>query len=429
MNKHIHFILLFSLTLGIFKNATSQTISQLSFFSPLISTFDADYNNDHLYVSQQLLIVFDVSDSTDPEKVGQVLYPGNYAYQIAAENNHVYMAMGNNGIFAMYNVSIPTQPWMTGSVSIPATSFLLAGDLAPFGARVFMAGFDSLYVIDISDSSAPVVAHRQQISDVGFAGAGVMGIVDSALFISNENGTKVFDISNPDEPVFLTTIENSHFSQKGLAVDTLGKRIFLPWTSTLATFAGYDALDITNPSTPVYLFSDSTNFGGGDYGETAYHNNVLFISEGGGINAFDVSFNHHYVTSFSGQDVANATVALDIRDSVFYNVRGGGFEILLYEGGFPTGINVINESSASMQLFPNPVQASQQEIVFTVSESMTQARVSIWNSFGKEIARIGSLEVINGKGKLKLPKQLSPGVYFISINGSDQKYSGKFALE
>ncbi len=430
MNKHIQVIFLLSFFLGAFKTATSQTISQLSFFSPLISTFDMDYSNNHLYISQQFLIVFDVSDSTDPEKVGQVLYPGNYAYQIAAENNHVYMAMGNNGIFAMYNVSEPTQPWMTGSVAIPATSFLLAGDVVPYGSRVFMAGFDSLYVIDVSDSSAPVVAHRQQITDIGFGGAGAMGIVDSALYISNENGMKVFDISNPDSPAFLTTIQNSHFSQKGLAVDTLGKRVFLPWRSTLATHAGYDALDVSNPSTPVYLFSDSTTFGGGDYGETAYYNHVLFISEGGGVNAFDVSpFNHHFVTSFTGQDVPNASVALDVRDSVFYNARGGGFEILLYEGGFPTASTLINNSSKSLQMFPNPLDASSQEIVFSVNESMTDASVSIWNTFGKEVERVGALDVINGKGRVILSNFLTPGIYFITISGSDQRHSGKLIVE
>ena len=417
MKKKLSLVAVLFGLLGIYGKSFSQTISQLSFFSPLISTFDMDYINDHLVISQQFLYTMDVSDPTDPTIAGQVLYPGNYAYHVKAEGTHVYMAMGNNGIFAVYNVSNFTMPWMTGSVSVPATSFLLAGDLAPFGNMVYMAGFDTLYTIDVSDSSAPAVIHTQEIADVGFSGAGGMGIIDSTLFITTPVALQIYDISDPATPVFITAYDNLHPGSNTIAVDTTGKRVFLPWVGTLATYAGHDAIDMSDPSAPVLLFSDSTAFGGGDYGEAAYYSNILFISKGGGVNAYDVSpFNHHYVTSFTGSNVANATVALDVRDSVFYNCRGGGFEVLLYSGEFPTSVSDVNEQSNSLQIFPNPIASNAREINIHVAEPVEA--IIIRNALGREVLAIDHPSNTNGLLRIPVTDSFLPGIYFISAIGT-----------
>jgi hypothetical protein len=255
----------------------SQTISQLSFFAPLISTFDGDYQNDHLFITQQNLLVIDVSDPEQPENVGQASYPGNYAYQIAADGNHVYMAMGNGGIFAVYDVSNVSTPVLTGSVAIPTTSFLLTGDIAPHGNYVYMSGFDSLYVIDVSNATAPQVIHRQEIADVGFGGAGAMAIINESLLITTPFALQVFAISDPANPILTGSYTNSHSSQKGIAVDTVTNRVFLPWISTLATHMGYDAIDLNDPSLQFFYLLIVLLFGGGDFGETAYYSNILII--------------------------------------------------------------------------------------------------------------------------------------------------------
>lgn len=429
MNKYLLSALLLLSMSGFFSNLLAQTITELSFSPPLPSTFDMVYIDDHLVISQQFMKIYDVSDPEDPDFEGQVLYPGSYAYQVAAEDNHVYMAKGNNGIFAMYNVSNFSMPYLTGSVSVPATSFLLAGDLVPFGNYVFMSGFDSLYVIDVSDSSAPHVIHTQEIPDVSFAGAGAMAISGDALFIITSVALQVYDISNPKVPVLVASFPNVKGGQKGIAVDTVAERILIPWVSSLATYAGYDAVDVSDPSSPEFLFSDSTIFGGGDYGETTYYQNVLFISKGGGVNAFDVSpFNHHYVTSFTGSNIANASVALDIRDSVFFNARGGGFEVLLYSGGFPTEAGELIKVPFSLQVFPNPISTTLQEIGFYLSEPVPDAQILIHNSMGAIAYHLSNVSF--GKGQVKIPLQntLLPGLYFITIRGIETSFTGKIMV-
>jgi hypothetical protein len=47
----------------------AQEISQLSFYSPLISTFDMKYTNDHLVVAQNGLLIFDVANPENKPKL------------------------------------------------------------------------------------------------------------------------------------------------------------------------------------------------------------------------------------------------------------------------------------------------------------------------------------------------------------------------
>jgi hypothetical protein len=416
------------LTISFMEKALPQTIVQLSFVSPLISTFDMDYINDHVIISQQKLLIYDVSDPENPDKVGTATYPGNYAYKVAAQQNHVYMAMGNNGIFAVYNTDDFSNPTLTGSVAIPATSFTTAGDIAPYGDVVYLAGFDSLYVIDVSDPSSPVVAGKQLLNDVGAAGAGEMKIISTHLFITTGVATKVFDVSDPLQPVFVNSFANSHSSQTGIAADEINERIFLPWVGILGTYAGFDAIDVSDPLAPVFLFSDSTTFGSGDYGKSAYDDNVLFISTGGGINAYDVSpSDHDFVTSFTGEDVPNSTVALDVKDSILINARGGGFEVLLYDDGFATAVETPAENH-SMFIFPNPISAEAGLINFNIAENVADAILSVKNSVGDEMLVKGAGDLQPGTYELKAD-ELKPGFYFFTLSDETHFFTRSFIAQ
>ena len=50
-------------------HSKAQIISQLSFYSPLISTFDMRYINNHLVVSQNGLLIFDVTNPMTKPKL------------------------------------------------------------------------------------------------------------------------------------------------------------------------------------------------------------------------------------------------------------------------------------------------------------------------------------------------------------------------
>ncbi len=138
-------------------------------------------------------------------------------------------------------------------------------------------------------------------------------------------------------------------------MDTVNHRVFLPWITPVSPqYIGHDAYNMSAPSSPVFLFSDSTAFGSGDVGTSAYSytNNVLFTNQFATMMAFDVSSNHGFLTSFSGTDVANATVSIDVKSDVFYNARRGGIEVLRYTPpagtcNAPTGMTTSNITSSS----------------------------------------------------------------------------------
>jgi len=319
--------------LAFFQKSNAQTISQLSFYSPLINTFDMKYINNHLVVSQNGLLIFDVTDPTKkPGLVAQTSYPGSIAYSVAVQNNYAYLALGNNGIFAVYDISNFSSPVLSGSVAIPATSFYVAGDIETHGNYVYVSGFDSLYVINVSNPATPFITKAIEVAHTLFIGAEDMVIESNSLFIKTPLAIQVYDITNATSPSLLSTIDYLHFYNSRLAADTVNHRIFLSWATALQDFTGYDAYNISNPSLPAFLFSDSTAFGSGDFGviDYSHFNNVLFTSTGGSINAFDVSAAHHFVTTFSGEDIPNASVSIQAKDSVFFHARGGGIEVLKY---------------------------------------------------------------------------------------------------
>ena len=170
--------------LAFFQKSNAQTISQLSFYSPLINTFDMKYINNHLVVSQNGLLIFDVTDPTKkPGLVAQTSYPGSIAYSVAVQNNYAYLALGNNGIFAVYDISNFSSPVLSGSVAIPATSFYVAGDIEPHGNYVYVSGFDSLYVINVSNPATPFITRAIEVAHTLFIGAEDMVIESNSLFI------------------------------------------------------------------------------------------------------------------------------------------------------------------------------------------------------------------------------------------------------
>lgn len=421
MKKQLLLLPLFLIVISF--TTLSQSITELGFLSPLISTFDMKYTGNHLVISQQGLKIFDVSNPANPQQVGTATYPGSYAYQLAVNGNHAYMAEGGSGYFSVYNISNFTAPALTGSVIIASSAFITGGDLIINGNTAYMTGADSLYTIDVTNPSVPSLANTIKVVDTSFGSASSMAVNGSTLYLLHTLGITAYDISNPLSPAPIDTIHFTHpYYNNGLAVDTINQRLFAPWLSTLQTDLGYDAYDISNPASPAFLFSDSVPFNGGEFGVTDYYNNLLVISKGGGVNMFDVSpSTHSFLTSFTGQNVPNSSVSIEFRDSVFYNMRRGGFEILRYNGGFPTAVNELVNTSDDVNIYPNPV----------INE------IKLINASGNFAD--GEIKVLNANGQMILDKQLKgeasialnaikPGIYFLQYKNLQSVVTKKFVV-
>ena len=397
----------------------AQSVTELGFYSPLISTFDMDYTSDHLVITQQGMKIFDVSNPGNPQQVGSATYPGSYAYVIDVNGQYAYMAEGGSGYFSVYDISSLSSPTLLGSVAISSTEFA-AGDLISKNTSAYMTALDSLFVIDVSNPSVPVLANSQQVTNLSFGSAKSVAIIDTSLFVLHSGGITVFNISNPLLPVALDTLPLTHGYHTGLTVDTIGHRLFSPWADALQAYLGFDAYDVSNPQLSSVLFSDSTTFGSSEFGMSDYYNNLLIISRGGGVVLFDASNGTHgFLTSYSGMNVPNSTVSIEIRDSVFYNSRRGGFEILQFNGSFPSFLN--EEVTSKNIIYPNPISEIRQ-IHVTDMESGTKATLITLDG------RILLETELNDSHDIQLP-ELHPGMYLIHFKNDQQTSRNKIIVE
>ncbi len=145
--------------------AESQTISQLS-FATSISIFDMRYTNNHLVVSQNGLLIYNVNNNSISLQASTT-YPGSHAPNVGVQGTQAYLAEGGGGIFAVYNISNFSAPTLTGQLAIPGTTFLTVGSIAPHGNYVYMTGVDTLYIINVSNPASPQLAARVYIPQQG----------------------------------------------------------------------------------------------------------------------------------------------------------------------------------------------------------------------------------------------------------------------
>jgi hypothetical protein len=294
-------------------------------------TFDVEVAGDHAFVADfgPGLAVIDVSNPAAPSLVGSYDTPGS-ARSIDVEGNYAYIADRSTGGFQVVDITDPTTPvsagsyatgndtWgvtvsgnvaylgvaggglMTVDISDPTTPGLLGSVLAGSARRLdvegdfaYVAGFSAVYVIDVSDPSAPTVVDFYDTpgiaSGVSIAGehayvadgtAGGMQVLrcarpagpvrvgwysppatyhgihvsgDYAFAASDVNGLRVLDISDPGSP----TLAGSYNTPgNARAVDVSGDFAYVADYN-----AGFRVIDISDPALPSEVgWFDTTAF-------------------------------------------------------------------------------------------------------------------------------------------------------------------------
>ncbi len=255
-------------------------ISQLAVPGRYVA-YTVHVQDNYAYVTKnEGTIIFDISNPTNPVKIGGVLMDDG-ALGAYVVNDTLFIAGDSHG-FIMVNISIPKDPIILGEYADggDANSVCIQGSYAfvteyPKGFEIFnitdpnhitkLSVYDDggefrdvvikngvayladpnngLKVINITDPASPVrirtVAGTHQVID--------LYIHEDLLFLGcHESGVKIFNISTPQSPNFL----GQYYKSDGEVFGVTGNTTHL-YVADLQQ--GVYLLDITNPTTPIEI--------------------------------------------------------------------------------------------------------------------------------------------------------------------------------
>ncbi len=219
--------------------------------------------------STQGLRVLDVTDASNPATIGQLDTP-DFALDIVTRDNLAFLATAFSGLWIV-DISDPTNPFMTGSLDVfgYARRVVLAGDHAYVTDL-----FDGVRVVDISDPANP------QQAAVVFSGIFTNDVFAQGdlLFICNDAGLDIFDISTPASPVALGTFAIS--GAQSVAVD-----------GDFAYVTDFDSLRVINVADPEAPTLMGVYEPGGFFAtELMVQDDLAFVVDAGeGLRIIDVS--------------------------------------------------------------------------------------------------------------------------------------------
>ncbi len=210
----------------------------------------------------------DISNPEIPEIIGN--YPTPDAYHVEISGNVAYITDGTAYLYCI-DISDPTNPVLLGDLKTNGIgeSILIDGDYA-----YFADGPMGLMYVDINNPENPI--------EMGYKTLGWVYDVDrcgNILFLADKsNGLYCLDVTNPVSPIILSLLNiNSPVS-----IEIHGDLAFL------AAAYSIKIINISNPLNPLSLTSLSTSYNVPS--NIHVEGNLLYISEGNaGVEIFDIS--------------------------------------------------------------------------------------------------------------------------------------------
>lgn len=234
-----------------------------------------------------VLDAFDVSDSLRPVRIGsQTVGPIGAPRGVDLSGGFAYVAAGDEGV-KVYDTDLASLPLVTRARDrFAGREIATGGDLAVLLGEDLESGYAHLQVVDLSNPARPVIAG--EISTTIVPGS-ITGLRDVALMrghglaivAAGVNGLWVVDVSEPTAPRVVGTVVTSG---RALAVD-------VDEAETRAYVAdgphGVKIFDLTNAAAPTQLGALSLP---GTQRGIAVAGDYAFVSnQGGSLRIIDVS--------------------------------------------------------------------------------------------------------------------------------------------
>ena len=231
---------------------------------PDITGFDMKTFGNHLYVTNSDFPsatddssrIVDISDPTQPLVVGAF----QASHNIFIQDNYLFMSFEFAPGLRIFDLAPdPTDPQLVWEDTNP----LGGHDVAVIRNRLYdFHGADATYIYDVQDPSNPVILGEIRHPDT-FHHSGWVTEDDNYLYICDETAADplpditIWDISDLSSPSMVGTIsDNSSRAHNLYVIDQLAYVSYYG--------SGLKIFDVSNPSEPLLLDQFETNLNGGD---------------------------------------------------------------------------------------------------------------------------------------------------------------------
>jgi len=284
-------------------------------------TLSLDIKNEIVYTIKNtgLIEILDVNDPDQPQLIGSCQIPdailggGN---QIIVSDLLAFVLTFSDGI-QIINISNPIEPQIIGSYN-----YNNANDLIISSNYAYIAGYNKLYILDISEILNPILIGQcsGSLCDIDLFDNKIYGVHNSS-----PNNLRIIDVNDPTNPELLSDFDLPIYSPGGIAVKD--------FTAFIAYGGLLWSIDVENPSNPVMLDTlDITN-----------HTNRIIIKENKAI----------ITNSTSGFEVIDITDPSNMAIISFYDTPGSAEQIntigdIVYVADCFSGIQIIDASDPSI---------------------------------------------------------------------------------
>ena len=249
--------------------------------------------NDAALFGGQDLVILDIS-GTQPTYVSGITLTGE-AEGLTVANDTVYMAMGENGVYAI-DVTNKTSPSLVNTYNTPGYAYDVYCDCALFGSGLlFIADSSSLYAIDHSSFTyhedygmAPNAVAVGVATSGGVAYVAMKGGIDGGLLAVDVSGTPFTYLGKYTDSYVLTDAMD-------VSLDMFNNLAYVAYMDN-----GMDAIDISDPtamSLQGYWYEYGNKVIGTFYDATGGKVYIANYYDGFVGSAYDPLLGSYYTTS------------------------------------------------------------------------------------------------------------------------------------
>ena len=271
MKKLSWLILLFSVSV-LFGQYDSWNVDFISSISTSTCYTAFTFENLCCVGSGNSLLIFDITDPTTPEALGNRMVVPRVIRDIYIIDHHAFIADCDFG-FQVYDFSTPAMPIRIGLLD----EDIVAYNLDVVGTFAYIAAYsDGLWIVDISNPAAPTTASVfPTTGDV----LGIHVVGDYAYIAEFTFGLRIVDISDPYTPTEIGSYDRCRFATDVKVQDDY---------AYIANYEqGFKIVDVSDPSSPTGSGGINTT---GLTSAIAISDDLLYVADDTeGLHVFDVS--------------------------------------------------------------------------------------------------------------------------------------------